>query len=731
MSIPFPNSLPATLANCDSEPIHIPGTIQSHGLLMAFDAAGRLEAWSANAEAMLGVPLGAALSAAELPPIAGDAELQRELQACLAAARAGAVSTPVAVAVLLQGREHDALLHAAHGRVILEVERRTQTSDELAAFALKAHRSLADLKRARSVEALLQGAADQVRAITGFDRVMAYRFRHDASGEVVAEAKIDALEPYVGRRYPASDIPAQARRLYTLSTLRLIADVGSEPVPLLGQAGGTPVDMSYAVLRSVSPIHIEYLRNMGVGASMSVSIVIDGKLWGMLACHHGGPRHVPNSVRMASDVIAQVLAASLQSILQQERSEQLTEAAAVRARLAQTLLDADDVLSALRQFEEDLRRGLSADALILADQGKLSATTGLPEGFAAEIVASLAAAGDVDIVERTTRAEWPEAMRGRIGKWVGMLALPFDPASRGWIIALRVEQIETVRWGGRPEKEIVAGPLGPRLTPRGSFEEWRETVRDTAAPWSETTFRIGRELLAEAQRASAARYATVDRARTQLLAMLGHDLRNPLQTISMAASLLQVGGKEDKIGGRLRTASGRMQRLIADVMDMSRLHTGIGLGMALERTELGPLVTELVEEMRIGHPGVVYVLDVGQAVVAHADRDRLAQVVNNLVSNARHHGEAGQPVRIELVQTEAGGAAIRVRNVGAPIPEELAAGMFNPFKRTSLHNPTNRTGLGIGLYIAHQIVTGHGGSIAYAYEAPHVVFTVELPAAPE
>ena len=728
MSIPFPHPA-ATLANCDTEPIHIPGTIQSHGLLLAFDAAGRLEAWSANAEAMLGVALRPGLDAASLPPLAGDAELLQELAACRAAAEAGTVAAPVAVAVALQGSEHDALLHAAEGRVIVEVERRAQTADELAAFALKAHRSLSDLKRARGVEALLQSAADQVRAITGFDRLMAYRFRHDASGEVVAEAKIDALEPYLGTRYPASDIPAQARRLYTLSTLRLIADVASAPVPLLGAGGGAPVDLSYAVLRSVSPIHIEYLRNMGVGASMSVSIVIDGKLWGMLACHHGGPRHVPHSVRMACDVIAQVLAASLQSTLQRERSEQLGEAAALRVRLAQSLLDADDVLSALHLFEDDLRRGLGADALVLADQGKLTATAGLPEGFAAEIVASLAAAGHADVVERSARADWPEALRGSIGKWVGMLALPFDPAARGWIVALRAEQIETVRWGGRPQKEIVPGPLGPRLTPRGSFEEWRETVRDTAAPWSETTVQIGRDLLAEAQRASATRYATVDRARTHLLAMLGHDLRNPLQTISMAANLLQISGGEDRIGGRLKTASGRMQRLITDVMDMSRLHTGLGLGMALERTDLRALVVELVEEMKLGHPGVVYLLDAGAAVHAHADRDRLAQVVNNLVSNARHHGEPGQPVRIGLVQTAAGGAAISVRNAGAPIPDELAAGMFNPFKRTSLHNPTNRTGLGIGLYIASEIVSGHGGTLAYAYEAPHVVFTVELPPA--
>ena len=176
----------------------------------------------------------------------------------------------------------------------------------------------------------------QVRQLTGFDRVMAYRFRHDDSGDVVAEACNDAIEPYLGRRYPASDIPAQARRLYLINTLRLIADVGYTPVPVLGREGDAPLDMSHGVLRSVSPIHIEYLQNMGVHASMSVSIVVNGRLWGMLACHHMAPRQVPYSIRMAADVLAQVLASSVQTL------EARGHAAAHRARRRTGLAHARD-----------------------------------------------------------------------------------------------------------------------------------------------------------------------------------------------------------------------------------------------------------------------------------------------------------------------------------------------------------------------------------------------------
>ncbi|HRL30860.1 MAG TPA: GAF domain-containing protein, partial [Ottowia sp.] len=149
---------------------------------------------------------------------------------------------------------------------------------------------------------LLQDAVHMVRELTGFDRVMAYRFRADDSGDIVAEERDAALDPYLGWRFPASDIPAQARRLYIENTMRLIADVGSTPVAVRAAPGvDQPLDMSHGVLRSVSPIHIEYLQNIGVGASMSLSIVLEGRLWGMLACHHRTPRQVPYVTRAACD----------------------------------------------------------------------------------------------------------------------------------------------------------------------------------------------------------------------------------------------------------------------------------------------------------------------------------------------------------------------------------------------------------------------------------------------
>jgi len=331
-------------------------------------------------------------------------------------------------------------------------------------------------------------------------------------------------------------------------------------------------------------------------------------------------------------------------------------------------------------------------------------------------------------VHRGSRSDWPAATRTLVGRWVGLLGLHFDPATSGWLLALRREQIETIRWAGKPEKLTVTGPLGHRLTPRGSFEEWVDTVHDTAEPWDGNRMLVAEQLLAEMHRASMARHAETERARMQLLAMLGHDLRDPLQSITMAATVLQHGAQPQQLGQRIERSSGRMHRLISQVLDMSRLDSGLGLALRKEDTDISHLVEDLVDETRLAHPGTAYLTTVAPGIRAQVDADRLAQVISNLLSNARHHGPGGQAIGVALMQ-ENGWVHIEVRNEGAPISPELAAQLFNPFKRMALQNRANRTGMGLGLYIAESVMRGHDGSIAYRYAAPHVVFTASFPVA--
>lgn len=716
------------LSSCADEPIHIPGSIQPHGALLFFRHDGQLEGWSANAPQMLGIEplIGAPCDTLSLPAAAVEAVFD-----CIASLDDDDAA-PVVAGLNMNGAKYDCVVHAAYGRIVAEFEVRETSADEISQFAIKAHGSIDRLRRQKTIDGLLGAAVRQVREFTGFDRVMAYRFRPDDSGDVVAESRRDDLVPYLGQRYPAGDIPAQARRLYTLNTLRMIADMDYGAVPLVGAPGAAPLDMSFAVLRSVSPVHIEYLKNMHVCASMSVSIVINGRLWGLIACHHMAPKLVPYAIRMAADVLAQVMASTIHSIEAREDASLAEQSARVRTALVESLLLDDDPLDALAPHARALMAASGAQAMVATQHGKIVVHGDLPDDLARAIVASLPE-NQHDLVVRELLADWPPALHERLGKWVGMLALPFDPLGQGWCVLLRLEQIEQVAWGGRPDKIVALGRLGERLTPRGSFDAWYETVRGSAHPWEPTVLANARLTLAELVRAVNAHRAQTEATRAQLLAMLGHDLRDPLHSINMAGMVLErsgngLGGNQPTLGKRIQSSTSRMQRMIGQVLDMSRIDRGMGLGVALEPVDLRELLIDLMDEARLAYPSIPLDLICDDAATVNADSGRLAQVLSNLLSNARHHGEAGKPVTVCL-RAHDDHASVSVANAGAPIPPEAVSTLFNPFKRASMNNPRNRTGMGLGLYIAQQIVREHRGELGYRYDDGRVVFELRLPLA--
>lgn len=718
---PEPYLAPPTLHNCADEPIHVPGTVQPHGAMLVFDADGLLEAWSENAIAMLHLlpRIGQTVQQVSLP-----APVLAMVEACLADIASGE-AFPLSREVDFGTLRFDCIVHAHAGRVLVEFEQRAVALDTLVVFALKAHNALDRLKRQKSLTALLQMATEQVRDITGFDRVMGYRFRQDGSGDVAAEARTPDLAPFLGLRYPASDIPAQARRLYVLNSLRLIPDIGAQAVPLVGRDGAAHVDMSHSVLRSVSPVHIEYLQNMGVAASMSISIVVDGQLWGLIACHHQRPKQVPYSIRMTTDVIAQILAASVQTLEARQRTALIEQAANVRTALMQTLLLGEDSLREVARHADAICNALGASALIVAQSGRHVVHGAVDADTANAIVHALPGAGEV-LRERVRLEDWPLPAREHVQRWPGMLAMCFDPSTEGWVLALRPEQVAAVRWGGKPDKIVDVGPLGPRLTPRGSFDEWLETVRGSAEAWSPTHLLIAGQMQDELHRASIARHGETDRARAHLMAMLGHDLRDPLHTIQMAAAVLErSGGAPVPLVKRIQSSSDRMSRLIGQVLDVSKIESPIGLGIVRTRIDLAHVVSDVVDEARHGYPDIAFHLSIVGTAIVDGDADRLAQVVANLLGNARAHGQLGEAIHVTLQQVD-GQVLLGVDNVGHALGEEAVRNLYTPFKQASQHQARNRGGMGLGLYIVDRIVAGHDGTITYAHRDGRIHFTVAL-----
>jgi light-regulated signal transduction histidine kinase (bacteriophytochrome) len=293
-------------------------------------------------------------------------------------------------------------------------------------------------------------------------------------------------------------------------------------------------------------------------------------------------------------------------------------------------------------------------------------------------------------------------------------------------VLLRKEQIETIQWGGRPEKDYKVGPFGPRLTPRGSFDLWREIVRGKAEPWSATELDSAQKLLDELMRADAAHTAELRRARSQLLSMLGHGLRDPLQSIADTATLLGESGGDGRITQKLQSNSSRMQRLVAQVLDMSRMHGGVGLSVNRQPVDLVKLLDRVLAGNRSLHPGMEILPILPRQLMADIDGERMGQVIDKLLGNASRYGLPGEPVLVELSERD-GLVLLEVSNTGLPLDEELAANMFLPFERKSPESLRRHKGVGLGLYIAHQVLEGHGGTLSYSYAEPYVVFSASFP----
>lgn len=712
---------PVTLANCEDEPIHIPGAVQPHGALIALDGEKRVLSFSQNLPELLG-----------FTPRLGDclepSQVGTEVMRLLDERDIGVNRWSNAVESEIGETLFDVVGHFFDDVLYLEFEPRPLASAAFTAFALNAQRIIGQVQQRHELQDLLVNVTEEIRRMTGYDRVMAYRFKPDLSGEVVAEARREDLVSYLGQRYPASDIPAQARRLYIENPIRLIADVAYRPARLLPDRHprtGKAFDLSFSTLRSVSPIHCEYLTNMGVSASMSISIVVGGELWGLFSCHHMSPKRVPYPVRMAFQVFSQVCSAVIERLEASKAAETQRHAAELQLSLVRHARDTDDLLSSLTKQMDEVARLLPCDAVAVVLGGRLSCQgDGLQEDFVRRVVQHLELD---DGLETFYTDKWPH-LHPHLpeARFCGVLAIRFHRQASGWILWFRLEEVQTINWGGKPEKIVSLGPSGGRLTPRGSFEAWEEVVQGSSMAWSPTDLSIAEKLRVELMELCLNRASEIDRMRQRLIAVLGHDLRNPLQSISMAAAMLSPNDtRTAELRQHITTSSGRMERLISQILEMSRLQAGAGITVQCVPTDFSRLVADIIHETCLAYPGLAIEIAITPGIHASLDPDRMAQVVANLLSNARHHGVQGRPVKVDLTQDKTL-ITLAVRNEAEPLSEERLASLFTPFKQPPPEHGRNKSGLGIGLYISQAIVLAHGGTIDVSQADGLVTFRVRL-----
>ncbi|MCW2307800.1 ATP-binding protein [Rhodobium gokarnense] len=739
------------LNTCDREPIHLIGSVQPHGALIAVDKQTlTVDYASLNTDRFLGIAA-ADILGRHLAEVIGEANVA-ELSRMQLLPSTPELLKPWFLAFEPAGdapRRLECLAHRNAGSIILEFVNASESPAAVWEEEILRQRIISELIKPNALNELAQVSAEIIREVTGFDRVMIYRFAEDKHGEVIAESTTRD-DSFLGLHYPASDIPDPARRHFTLNVMRSIPDINAEPVPIIKRGGGfadadaaQPLDLTYAKLRGVAPVHIEYLNNMGVKGSLSISLITNKELWGLVACHNYSPRYISSSRLRFAELLGGTVSALLQSIENTNQLRKSISAEKIAYTIEQDARGGTSLLDILDQRAHTLMEVMTATGLVFVRQGKVVEHGQVPvppldyRAMKARVIdgiattSHLSALVDMDDEQRQAAA--------------GAALVELSEDGADFVVFLRPNFEQTINWAGKPEKiekRLEDGTF--RLSPRGSFELWREERIGKSRPFdaldSDAVRILRRALFAvnslerahaalEAQRVAEAaetrlRHELLDVARTtsmgELASAIAHELNQPLAAIAnyvnacrqefrnagvaipeRAAELIDEAVTESSRAGDLVR---RMRNFIsggqlnADYVDINEsIKQGIDLVM----------VSQELPRLRL-----IMLLDKSLPKI-WADPVQIGQVVLNLARNsiAAMEGLENQTLTLET-QRVGDYVEVSVKDTGRGIPKELESNLFEPF------HASTTSGMGIGLSLCRSIVEAHAGRI-WAKSAPN------------
>ena len=778
-----PVATDVTNASDDREPIHQPGSIQPHGLLFVLDDSDAMVTQvSDNTNALLGLPPGAILGQS-LKRWLGDDSCDRIVQAIDCDFES---LNPIELywQPIAEDAKHQDANHGGHhcdprtmvpipftgiahrspqGVIILELEPATRHDLDFSDFYRLSKPALNRIQNAENLEDLCDKLAQQVRQIAGFDRVMVYRFDHgDQSGIVIAEDRRSDLNSYLGLRYPAADVPTRARTLYRLNPIRAIVSVDYTPAVIIRRnapddpAIAPPLDLSFSVLRSVSPCHRQYLKNMGVAASTSISLLKNGQLWGLIACHHETPRFVPYSIRTVCEFLGQV--ASIELGAQEERQElgYRHRLQSLQRQFIDRIAETSFFANALTTDPRALMELAGAGGVALVDGDTITCVGKTPsETWIDELLPWLDAHLENNLFVSDVLPKQYAPALDQCGCASGLLALAVSRIQRYFVLWFRPEKQRSVSWAGNPDEAIrmEMGPDGSMIMmPRNSFATWQEIVKYQSAPWRSCEIDGAIELRSAIVSIALKRAddlselnLELQRSNSELDAftyIASHDLREPLRGIHNYSTFLleDYGNLLDEAGvDKLQTLvrlTQRMDGLIETLLRFSRLG----------RRELRRSPVDLRDA--IATAAEVYQLDdrdrlaatdidircIDPLPVVFGDRVLLEEVFSNLIGNALKYNE-NEVKHVEIscptpTPNAEGLVIIHVRDNGIGIRPQHQEAIFRIFKR--LHGPKRYGGgTGAGLTIVRKIIERHGGTVwLEPTDGDGSTFVLTLPVAP-
>ena len=729
------------LSSCDREPIHIPGAIQPHGFLLALDDQGAVQVISSTAASYLGLRP-SAIFGKNLQTLFGTST-GSALSAGLAEGTLS-IATRLLVNVEVLGKCFEVVAHrppSGSAHTILEFEQLMELVD-IESINGRLYNLVGSVRRTATAQEVCEAAVEEIQALTRCDRVVLYRFDEQGHGVVLAEKLSDPrFASYLGLRFPASDVPVQARRMYELNRVRIIPNVDYEPSPLLGPAGpAAEIDLSSSVLRSVSPIHRQYMRNMGTICSMSVSIIIEGKLWGLVSCHHHMPRYVSLRLRSACDFIMQIVASQIESHLQATHLRHALDARAVQSKLLASMAAEENYMDGLTHSPTLLQELVGADgvAVVTGVQALLFGVTPSEEQVLG-LVDWLRKQKEEAFASNKLSSVYPEAGEFT-SEGSGMLAIAVSKIHSTLVLWFRRELVQTVRWAGNPEKPAESPSASNTLPagivhPRHSFESWSQIVRGAAEPWAPEEVEAANEFRSALLEIVLRRAEEVAElavglqvANEELEAFsysVSHDLRAPFRHISGFSEMLR-----EEEADRM---SERGKRYLATIMESARF-AGLLVDSLLNFSRfarapitLAPLGMEdlfdrewwaVVEDESKGRS---IEFSRGSLPKVMADPALMRQVVRNLLSNAVKYTAKRPDPRVRVDAEQVGQEWVfSVADNGVGFDQQYAGKLFGVFQR--LHHMEDFEGTGIGLANVRRIISRPGRPVWAQGEVDHGAF---------
>lgn len=731
---------------CAAEPIRTPGTIQPHGVLLAADPLDgfRIVGASANVVGLPGAE--AAALGQRLPALLGEAfaaELaERHGAEALGPATPFELTVELPAVVGMATRPYDVACHVQAGRVIVEIEP-ADSGDAATALvaARQLQRAIALLRETEGgLEALASTAAHAIRLLTGYERVVVYQFDEDWNGQAIAEDLVEGWgHSLLHLHFPASDIPSQARALYHVSTMRWVPARDAVPVPVVMAEGAAALDLSFARLRSLSPTHMQYHRNLGVDGTMSISIMAGRRLWGLMVCHHRAPHRTSAGQRAAAAALTDAFGLRVGPA---EAAGQETARLEVQGRfstLMAHMAQVDDMQAALTAGPVTLRNLFAVPGAAVVQGDQVTLLGSVPEITDVRRLADWLRAGPLLAGGVFATAVLPTQMPdwgANAAVASGLMAASLDGGA-DLLLWFRPEEPLSVTWGGNPVRDTA------ELGPRASFERWVEERHGTATPWAPhevETATVLRHAIIEVINRSLRRITTLNEqlrqsqkmeAVGQLTGGLAHDFNNLLAGIMGNLELAQMrltqgrGSELERYIGAALVATGRAASLTHRLLAFSRRQT-----LDPRPTDVNRLMVSMEELIRrtVG-PGIA-VECVGGAELwtVLCDGNQLENALLNLALNARDAMKGGGRLTIEAANTRlddlyavqfdvpAGQyVAVSVTDTGEGMAADTAARVFEPFFTTK---PMGE-GTGLGLSMVYGFTKQSGGHARISSEVGH------------